>query len=43
SMLEHGVLVRDCTSFGLFESIRISVETREKNLRVVEALSACLR
>lgn len=43
SMLEHGVLVRDCTSFGLLESIRISVETREKNLRVMEALSACLR
>lgn len=43
AMLKRGVLVRDCTSFGLFESIRISVETREKNLRVVEALSACLR
>ena len=43
SMLEHGILVRDCTSFGLSESIRISVETREKNLRVVEALRECLR
>ena len=43
AMLKHGVLVRDCTSFGLPESIRISVETRERNLRVVEALSACLR
>ena len=43
AMLKHGVLVRDCSSFGLPESIRISVETREKNLRVVEALSACLR
>lgn len=43
AMLKHGVLVRDCTSFGLSESIRISIETREKNLRVVEALSACLR
>lgn len=43
AMLKHGILVRDCTSFGLPDSIRISIETREKNLRVVEALSACLR
>ncbi|MCK9312694.1 MAG: histidinol-phosphate aminotransferase family protein [Methanocorpusculum sp.] len=42
AMLKHGILVRDCTSFGLPESIRISVETREKNTRVLEALSACL-
>lgn len=43
SMLKYGILVRDCASFGLPDSIRISVETRDKNLRVVEALSACLR
>ncbi|ABN06916.1 aminotransferase [Methanocorpusculum labreanum Z] len=43
AMLKHGVLVRDCTSFGLPDSIRISIETREKNLRVVEALRECLR
>ncbi len=43
AMLKHGILVRDCTSFGLHDSIRISIETREKNLRVVEALRECLR
>ncbi len=43
AMLKNGILVRDCTSFGLPDSIRISIETREKNLRVVEALRECLR
>ncbi len=43
AMLKHGILVRDCTSFGLHDSIRISIETREMNLRVVEALRECLR
>lgn len=42
SMLKHGILVRDCTSFGLPESIRISVEIREKNTRVLEAMAECL-
>ena len=43
SMIDRGVLVRDCTSFGLPECIRVSVETRERNVRVLEALAACLR
>ena len=42
AMLEKGILVRDCTSFELPECIRVSVETREKNRRVLEALSECL-
>ncbi|HJJ59838.1 MAG TPA: histidinol-phosphate transaminase [Methanocorpusculum sp.] len=42
-MLREGVCVRDCTSFGLPENIRISVETREKNKIVLEALDKCLR
>ncbi len=42
AMLEHGVYVRDCTSFELPTCIRVSVETREKNRRVLEALSECL-
>ena len=43
AMIDQGVLVRDCTSFGLPECIRVSVETREKNVRVLEAIAACLR
>lgn len=43
SMIDRGVLVRDCTSFGLPECIRVSVETRERNVRVLEALAECLR
>ncbi|MDD1715618.1 MAG: histidinol-phosphate aminotransferase family protein [Methanolinea sp.] len=41
-LLEHGVLVRDCHSFGLPCSIRIAVRTREENERLIEAFSACL-
>lgn len=41
-MLEHGISVRDCTSFELPDCIRVSVETRDKNRRVLEALSECL-
>ncbi|HJK28337.1 MAG TPA: hypothetical protein O0X83_06330 [Methanocorpusculum sp.] len=43
AMIDQGVLVRDCTSFGLPSSIRVSVETRDRNIRVLEALAACLR
>ncbi|MDV0444185.1 histidinol-phosphate transaminase [Methanorbis rubei] len=43
AMIDKGILVRDCTSFGLARSIRVSVETREKNVRVLEAVEACLR
>ena len=43
AMLSHGILVRDCTSFTLPTCIRVSVETREKNRRVLEALAECLR
>ncbi|HJJ61144.1 MAG TPA: aminotransferase class I/II-fold pyridoxal phosphate-dependent enzyme, partial [Methanocorpusculum sp.] len=41
-MLEHGISVRDCTSFELPDCIRVSVETRDKTRRVLEALSECL-
>ncbi|MFA6363706.1 histidinol-phosphate transaminase [Methanoregula sp.] len=39
----HGILVRDCTSFGLPTCIRVAVRTREENEQLVEALSACVR
>jgi len=39
----HGILVRDCTSFGLPTCIRIAVRTHEENKQLVEAFSACVR
>ena len=38
-----GILVRDCTSFGLPTCIRVAVRTREENCVLVEALASCLR
>jgi len=40
---QNGVLVRDCTSFGLPECIRIAIMTREENTRLIEVLEACVR
>lgn len=42
SLTGHGILVRDCTSFGLPNSIRISVRTRSENQSLVEALETCV-
>jgi threonine-phosphate decarboxylase len=41
-LLSRGILVRDCASFGLPDSIRIAVRSREENEQLVGALSACL-
>ncbi|MDI6719374.1 MAG: histidinol-phosphate transaminase [Methanomicrobiales archaeon] len=41
-LLARGILVRDCTSFGLAHSIRIAVRTPEENDRLLEALAECL-
>ena len=41
-LLAKGILVRDCASFGLPESIRIAVRRREENEQFTEALAACL-
>jgi len=38
----QGILVRDCTSFGLPTCIRVAVKTRDENIRLVEALRACV-
>jgi histidinol-phosphate aminotransferase len=35
---EHGILVRDCTSFGLPQWIRIAARTPEENDSLIEAL-----
>jgi len=42
ALLRKGVLVRDCTSFGLPQSIRIAVRRGEENKVLIEALSACM-
>jgi threonine-phosphate decarboxylase len=41
-LLEKGILVRDCTSFGLPGAIRVAVRTREENEQLIGALAACL-
>ena len=37
-----GILVRDCSSFGLPKSIRVAVRTHEENAQLLEALAACV-
>ena len=43
ALLLGGILVRDCTSFGLPDCIRVAVRTRDENLLLLGALAACLR
>ena len=40
-LLARGILVRDCASFGLPDSVRIAVRRREENEQLIEALTAC--
>jgi threonine-phosphate decarboxylase len=40
---DRGILVRDCTSFGLPTSIRVAVRTRDENRILVGALAACMQ
>ena len=42
ALLEKGIIIRPCASFGLPEWIRVSVGTREQNSRFLEALKAVL-
>jgi histidinol-phosphate/aromatic aminotransferase/cobyric acid decarboxylase-like protein len=38
ALLRHGVLVRDCTSFGLPAYVRISARRPEENERLLAAI-----
>ncbi len=42
AMLNHGIYVRDCTSFRLPDHIRIAVRTRDENKILMEAMESCL-
>ena len=41
-MAEQGILVRDCTSFGLSSSIRVAVRRSDENDLLLSALEQCL-
>lgn len=38
-MLRHGVIIRDCASFGLENHIRLAVRKRSENLKLIRAFS----
>ena len=42
-LLKGGILVRDCHSFNLPDSVRIAIRTRDENRLLVEVLERCLR
>ncbi len=41
-MLKHGIIIRDCASFGLENHIRIAVRKRSENRRLVKAFTAVI-
>ncbi|VVB90000.1 Aspartate aminotransferase [uncultured archaeon] len=38
-MLKQGIIIRDCTSFGLKDHIRVAVRKRHENRKLIKALS----
>jgi len=43
ALFEKNILVRNCTSFGLPNCIRIAVRTPDENSQLLEALGSCVR
>jgi histidinol-phosphate aminotransferase len=39
ALLQYGMIVRDCASFGLPSYVRIATRTRDENLRLLNAIS----
>ncbi|MDD1685221.1 MAG: aminotransferase class I/II-fold pyridoxal phosphate-dependent enzyme, partial [Methanoregula sp.] len=42
ALLRKNILVRDCTSFGLPNCVRIAVRTPDENSQLLEALGSCV-
>ncbi len=41
-MLKHGIIIRDCASFGLENHIRVAVMKRSENLKLIKAFSSVI-
>jgi threonine-phosphate decarboxylase len=41
-ILRHGIIIRDCASFGLENHIRVAVRKRSENQRLINAISAVI-
>lgn len=41
-ILSHGIIIRDCTSFGLENHIRIAIRKRSENRKLIKAVSSVI-
>ena len=41
-MLRHGIIIRDCASFGLENHIRVAVRKRSENMKLIRAFSGVI-